>query len=71
MGPATELAATAVDLFTEYQENGKVLVPGLSDILHRSYWCRIWVIQEVALAREAMVMVGGRRVSLDVFLMPH
>ncbi|EQB48552.1 hypothetical protein CGLO_12180 [Colletotrichum gloeosporioides Cg-14] len=67
MGPATEIAATAVDLFTEYQENGKVLVPGLSDILHRSYWCRIWVIQEVALAREAVVMVGGRRVSLDVF----
>ncbi|KAF4810068.1 Heterokaryon incompatibility protein 6, OR allele [Colletotrichum siamense] len=67
MGPATKLAATAVDLFTEYHENDKVLIPGLSDILHRSYWCRIWIIQEVALAREAAVMVGGRRVSLDAF----
>ncbi|KAI8307305.1 hypothetical protein K4K61_003700 [Colletotrichum sp. SAR11_59] len=56
MGPATKLAATAVDLFTEYHENDEVLIPGLSDILHRSYWCRIWIIQEVALAREAVVM---------------
>ncbi|KAJ3958336.1 hypothetical protein N0V92_005099 [Colletotrichum tropicale] len=67
MGPATELAATAVELYTEYQENSQILVPGVSDILHRSYWCRIWIIQEVALAREAVVVVGGRRVSLDGF----
>ncbi|KAI8228459.1 Heterokaryon incompatibility protein 6, OR allele [Colletotrichum sp. SAR 10_86] len=67
LGPATELAATAVGLYTEYHENNKVLVRGVSDILHRSYWVRIWIIQEVALAREAVAMVGGRSVSLDAF----
>ncbi|KAK2779643.1 heterokaryon incompatibility protein [Colletotrichum kahawae] len=66
-GPATELAAIILDLYTEYHENFEILAPGVSDILHQSYWCRIWIIQEVALARDAVVMVGDRTVSLDAF----
>ncbi|KAI8192135.1 hypothetical protein KHU50_013189 [Colletotrichum sp. SAR 10_65] len=64
-GPVTELAATAVDLFMEYHGNDNVLVPGFSDILHRSYWCRIWIIQEVALAREAVVMHSKSEGSVE------
>ncbi|GKT80351.1 heterokaryon incompatibility protein [Colletotrichum tofieldiae] len=40
---------------------------GINNILQRDYWHRVWIIQEVTLAREALVVVGTRSVSLDVF----
>ncbi|GKT45365.1 heterokaryon incompatibility protein 6, OR allele [Colletotrichum spaethianum] len=40
---------------------------GINNILQREYWHRIWIIQEVTLAWEAVVVVGTRSVSLDVF----
>jgi hypothetical protein len=35
--------------------------------LQRDYWHRIWIIQEVALAKEALVVVGTKSVSLELF----
>ncbi|KAJ0287876.1 hypothetical protein CBS470a_005141 [Colletotrichum nupharicola] len=67
LGSSTELAAAPVEFYTKYKENEEVLARGISDILHRHYRCRIWIIQEVALAGEGVVMVGGKRVSLDTF----
>lgn len=43
------------------------LISGIGDILSRSYWSRIWIIQEVSLGREVELMCGERRVSIDVF----
>ncbi|SPO07052.1 uncharacterized protein DNG_09746 [Cephalotrichum gorgonifer] len=43
------------------------LLAGIADLLQRDYWNRIWIIQEVALAKEALVMCGERAVSLTLF----
>ncbi|RKK17927.1 hypothetical protein BFJ66_g16448 [Fusarium oxysporum f. sp. cepae] len=43
------------------------LITGISNILQRDYWHRIWIIQEVALAKEALVVVGTKSVSLELF----
>ncbi|OHE97368.1 hypothetical protein CORC01_07423 [Colletotrichum orchidophilum] len=37
------------------------------DLLSREYWHRIWIIQEVFLARSASVVVGSRSIPLDSF----
>ncbi|EXF81291.1 hypothetical protein CFIO01_07811 [Colletotrichum fioriniae PJ7] len=40
----------------------------IRDLLDREYWQRIWIIQEVVLARSASVVVAGNRsVLLDIF----
>ncbi|TGO63180.1 hypothetical protein BELL_1088g00020 [Botrytis elliptica] len=41
------------------------LSKGLNHILLNPYWARIWVIQEVVLAKKAMVMIGCKKVSLQ------
>ncbi|KAM7192137.1 Heterokaryon incompatibility protein (HET) domain containing protein [Naviculisporaceae sp. PSN 640] len=41
------------------------LIAGMQDLLRRDYWHRIWVIQEVALARQGQVYCGAKTVSLD------
>ena len=41
------------------------LISGMQDLLRRDYWHRVWVIQEVTLAREAHVYCGGKTVTLD------
>ncbi|KAF5676186.1 heterokaryon incompatibility protein [Fusarium heterosporum] len=43
------------------------LINGISNILQREHWHRIWIIQEVALAKEALVVVGTKSVSLELF----
>ncbi|KAI8217311.1 Heterokaryon incompatibility protein 6, OR allele [Colletotrichum sp. SAR 10_77] len=40
---------------------------GVEGILTRSYWSRIWIIQEVVLARRAVVMVGTRSAPVEIF----
>ena len=41
------------------------LITGMQDLLRRDYWHRVWVIQEVTLARQAHVYCGGKTVTLD------
>ncbi|SPO03569.1 uncharacterized protein DNG_06252 [Cephalotrichum gorgonifer] len=43
------------------------LQTGILNLLQRDYWHRIWIIQEVALANEAIVMCGERSVPLSIF----
>ncbi|KXH41454.1 hypothetical protein CNYM01_02639 [Colletotrichum nymphaeae SA-01] len=38
---------------------------GIRDLLARDYWQRIWIVQEVCLARKTCVMSGSKSVSLD------
>lgn len=47
--------------------HGKVICAGLSEILRKDYWHRIWIVPEVALASNATVICGGKGVSLDAF----
>ncbi|KAF4995280.1 hypothetical protein FGRMN_5245 [Fusarium graminum] len=43
------------------------LITGIRNILQRDYWHRIWIIQEVTLAKEALVVVGTKSLSLELF----
>ncbi|KAH7125889.1 heterokaryon incompatibility protein-domain-containing protein [Dactylonectria macrodidyma] len=43
------------------------LQAGIRNILQRDYWHRIWIIQEVVLAKEALVVAGTKSVSLEFF----
>ncbi|KAF5005238.1 hypothetical protein FDECE_8296 [Fusarium decemcellulare] len=43
------------------------LMTGIRNILQRNYWHRIWIVQEVVLAKEALVVVGTKSVSLEAF----
>ncbi|KAK9413749.1 putative Heterokaryon incompatibility domain-containing protein [Seiridium unicorne] len=36
-------------------------------LLHRCYFSRVWVVQEVALAQRGVVMSGGKTTSLELF----
>ncbi|KAK3939377.1 hypothetical protein QBC46DRAFT_388075 [Diplogelasinospora grovesii] len=66
----SELARFYFDLLHErglYAAPQGGLLTGIVDLLQRDYWHRIWIIQEVALAKDAVVMCGDRSVSLDMF----
>ncbi|KAF5636720.1 heterokaryon incompatibility protein [Fusarium tjaetaba] len=38
---------------------------GLYDMMGRTYWTRIWINQEVALAKSVLIMCGGKSASLE------
>ena len=40
-------------------------VRGLWEILHRPWWNRLWVLQEVSLARSAVLLCGSKSVAFD------
>lgn len=41
---------------------------GISDLFGQPYWSRIWVIQEVLLARKADIILGNTSISLHEFI---
>ncbi|KAL5327092.1 hypothetical protein ACEPPN_004783 [Leptodophora sp. 'Broadleaf-Isolate-01'] len=48
-----------------------LLVEGLQSLLHRSWFKRVWIIQETANAQVAEIVCGGKSVSAGIFaLMP-
>lgn len=65
-----ELAQFCIDLYCEkgfYAEAppSANLITGMREILSKNYWNRIWIIQEVALARMPLVACGEKSVALD------
>ncbi|KND93714.1 Heterokaryon incompatibility protein 6, OR allele [Tolypocladium ophioglossoides CBS 100239] len=67
-----ELARFAIELFEEPGMTGGPsrntnLMNGINKIFQREYWYRIWVIQEVALARDAVVLCDAKNVPIDNF----
>lgn len=66
-----ELATLMIGLFEEpglRPETGETsLVDGIHIILQREYWHRIWIIQEVTLAKDAVVLCGAKSVASDIF----
>ncbi|KAI1373742.1 heterokaryon incompatibility protein-domain-containing protein [Hypoxylon crocopeplum] len=68
----SELSRFMYDLFHEKRlypsaPPGEDLCAGIQELLRKGYWHRIWIIQEVVLAKHAMVVCGERSVSLDAF----
>ncbi|KAK4034242.1 hypothetical protein C8A01DRAFT_49341 [Parachaetomium inaequale] len=43
------------------------LLKAMERLLMRENWCRAWIVQEIALARDGLVLCGAERVSLDAF----
>ncbi|GJD00381.1 Heterokaryon incompatibility protein [Colletotrichum higginsianum IMI 349063] len=43
------------------------LFDAICNLLQRDYWHRVWIIQEVSLARDARVVVGTKTIPLDIF----
>ncbi|KAK3321917.1 heterokaryon incompatibility protein-domain-containing protein [Apodospora peruviana] len=43
------------------------LTAGLQDILRRDYWHRVWIVQEITLARQGLIFCGEKSVTLDEF----
>ncbi|EEU35341.1 uncharacterized protein NECHADRAFT_81314 [Fusarium vanettenii 77-13-4] len=44
-----------------------VLIDGLAEIVKKENWHRIWIVQEVALARVGLIMCGTKTTSLEHF----
>jgi hypothetical protein len=43
------------------------LLDAIGSVLNRPNWYRAWIVQEIALARNGLVLCGDERVSLDAF----
>ncbi|AEO64787.1 uncharacterized protein THITE_2038030 [Thermothielavioides terrestris NRRL 8126] len=43
------------------------LLAAVEPLLSRANWCRAWIVQEIALARDGLVCCGTERVSLNAF----
>ncbi|RMJ09775.1 hypothetical protein CDV36_010606 [Fusarium kuroshium] len=44
-----------------------VLIDGLSELVKKENWHRIWIVQEVALAKVGLIMCGTKSASLEHF----
>ncbi|KAF4943501.1 hypothetical protein FGADI_13377 [Fusarium gaditjirri] len=66
----SELAQFALDILCEPglqldASHDQSLVAGIDDLLARDYWCRVWINQEVGLAKKVVIMCGTKALSLD------
>ncbi|KAH6997553.1 heterokaryon incompatibility protein-domain-containing protein [Ilyonectria sp. MPI-CAGE-AT-0026] len=65
----------AVFFFDLLQESGLMstasqsgpLESGIINLIHREYWYRVWIILEVTVAKDALIMCGEKGATLDVF----
>lgn len=61
------LGTAVYGLRREVYKNQEPIRRGVEGILTRTYWYRIWIIQEVVLARRAVVVVGTRSAPVELF----
>lgn len=50
----------------EFGTNVEEMWGTLAQLLSRSYWSRLWIVQEILLARQIRVLVGGSGIGLGV-----
>lgn len=67
MSGASDIAQFLYHILNDDQVWRHGIVKGIHDILRRDYWHRVWVIQELALAQNIVIMCGGESVSFDDF----
>jgi hypothetical protein len=65
-GMTPERIDALLDILRTFEQDEQI-DKGLHNIMTRDYWHRIWVVQEIFLARDVRVMCGDRFVSLDFF----
>ena len=65
----SRLYAQLAQQAAEYVSNGTLtpLVRGFLDVVLRPWWERVWVVQEAALGRSAVVFCGGQTAGYDDF----
>ncbi|KAK1957497.1 HET-domain-containing protein [Colletotrichum sublineola] len=63
----SELDLAVYDLICNFSSRSLAMIDGLCNVLQRDYWHRVWIIQEVVLARRLCVMIGTRKVLLEEF----
>ena len=60
--------ANRLDDLDLHPENPVLLVPAIIDHMYSSeYWTRLWIVQEVLLARTLVIRFGPLRVPWDTF----
>ncbi|RSM15844.1 hypothetical protein CDV31_004786 [Fusarium ambrosium] len=70
-GDVLEYARFIHDILREPDLRGKThthrgLAAGIQSLMERDYWHRIWIFQEVALAREVVIVCGAKTMPLDI-----
>jgi hypothetical protein len=82
LGPSADDSDAAMDFIRSVHANNTLLRPrdpdrdnnvpvpwpALQALFARSWWERIWVVQEMFLSKEATVKCGSRSVDLDAFV---
>ena len=64
--PSMQQLETDHDLYRAFAED--IVWPALADVLRRSYWNRMWVVQEMIAAAECTLLCGSDAISLDDFV---
>lgn len=80
LGPETSSSQAAMDLIVERNRVGlyvdshkellgqqEISLRGLSGVFNRSWWKRIWIVQEVVAARELVILCGSNMVPWAFF----
>jgi hypothetical protein len=61
--PSTEQLEADHNLYNHFAHT--VAWPALSDILRRAYWTRMWVVQEIIVAANSVLLCGNNTTSLE------
>lgn len=47
-------------VYNEVEQAKEWVIPGVNNLLHRSWWTRVWVLQELAAARQVVFACGHK-----------
>ncbi len=76
LGPAAEDSDTAMDFIASSANTSTMAeinalsppLPALRALYSRTWWSRIWVVQEALLSKNAIFICGQRQVPLQIFI---
>ncbi|KJA17678.1 hypothetical protein HYPSUDRAFT_79586 [Hypholoma sublateritium FD-334 SS-4] len=76
LGPAAEDSDTAMDFLASSSKANTIdeikalspPFPALRALYDRTWWSRVWVIQETLLSRNAIFICGQKQLPLDIFI---
>ncbi|OAL56939.1 HET-domain-containing protein [Pyrenochaeta sp. DS3sAY3a] len=75
LGPSTDASDAAISLIQSLAKlDSKEQASQVEELLTRPYWSRLWIIQEVILARDLSILCGSKQLSWSrfaEFLCPH
>ncbi|KAL8838538.1 MAG: hypothetical protein Q9170_002118 [Blastenia crenularia] len=78
LGPSSSDSDNAMDIVQEFHNRdlssdelrlvGRGVWDGIGNLMRRTYWTRVWVIQEVLSSRRVYVWCGCRQVDFECFV---